>query len=67
MTDPKTWQMRVREQCAAAANEIARRAADTILANGRERIADAVITIRINPSRCATVEYDVECYPDGHE
>lgn len=63
--EQKDWRERLRDNIAAAASEISRNAADTILTGGR-KINYATITVRVGMNEAPDVEYDVSVLPEGH-
>ena len=65
MIDRKDWREQLRESIAAAASEISRNGADTILAGGR-KVNFATITVRLGVSEAPDVEYDVSVHPEDH-
>ena len=65
MIDRKNWREQLRDDIAAAASEISRNGADTILANDR-KIRFAVITVRVGVNEAPDVEYDVRVFPEDH-
>lgn len=65
MIDRKDWREQVRENVAAAASELARNGADTILQGGR-KILDAEITVLVSPDESPRVKYRVEFLPEDH-
>lgn len=65
MIDRKDWREQLRESIAAAASEISRNGADTILAGGR-KVNHAVITVRLGMNEAPDVEYDVSVYPEDN-
>lgn len=65
MIDRKDWREQLRESIAAAASEISRNGADTILAGGR-KVNYAVITVHLGMNEAPDVEYDVSVYPEDH-
>ena len=66
MIEPSSdWREQLRESIAAAASEISRNGADTILAGGR-KIASAEIIISLRPDSTVVVGYDVDVLPEDH-
>lgn len=65
MIGRKDWREQLRDDIAAAASEISRNGADTILAGGR-KIRFATITVRVGQNEEPGVEYDVEVIPEDH-
>lgn len=65
MIDRKDWREQLRESIAAAASEISRNGADTILAGGRN-VNFATITVCVGMNEAPTVEYDVSVCPEDH-
>lgn len=65
MIEQKDWRERVRDNVAAAASELARNGADTILTGGR-RILDAEITVLVSPDEPPRVKYRVDVLPEDH-
>lgn len=65
MIEKKDWRDRVRDNVAAAASELARNGADTILTGGR-KIRYATITVRVGMNEAPDVEYDVSVLPEDH-
>lgn len=63
--EQKDWRERLRDNIAAAASEISRNAADTILTGGR-RILDAEITVLVSLDEPPRVKYRVDVLPEDH-